>query len=52
MEAYDTMAMPQYLASPLPLDQNVPNEDYLGAIPQHGMSEPHEAYDTGDFGPG
>lgn len=50
MEGYDTMAMPPYLASPLSLDQTTSSEDYIGAMPPHGISEQHGQYETGDFG--
>ncbi|MCJ1260496.1 hypothetical protein MMC22_000357 [Lobaria immixta] len=46
------MAIPHYLASPLSLDQNGPAEDYLGAMPPHGMSDQHGSYETADFGQG
>lgn len=52
MEGYDTMAIPHYLASPLSLDQNGPSEDYLGAMPPHGMPDQHGSYETADFGQG
>lgn len=52
MEGYDTMAMPQYLASPLSLDQSAPGEDYLGSMPSHGMPEQHGSYETADFSQG
>ena len=48
MEGYESMAIPQYLGSPVPLEHGTSGDDYLPGMPLSIPKQPG-TYETGDF---